>query len=122
MVFVEGEEWSEKRKEIPYDTFIQIVYHKKKQFAFPYSIRSVKGMNLSITLNELKKIGFTNVKVIEMRDLIKGWLVKENSVEKITIDGSEKFIKEEKFEYDAEITIYYHTYKKIIFNLVLHYV
>ena len=53
-----------------------------------------------------------NIKRDVLKDLIKGWIVKDGSVEKVTIDGKAAFKRNEKFRINAPIVIQYHTFKK----------
>ena len=46
-----------------------------------------------------------------IKDLTMGWIVKNDSIEKIKINHSENFKKDDTFFYDVPIVIYYHTFK-----------
>lgn len=59
--------------------------------------------------NEFEAYGFTNVVLLPHRDLICGWITKDGSVEKIIINGKEKFKKKAKFSPNARVVIVYHT-------------
>ncbi len=60
-------------------------------------------------LLELK--GFTNIKLIPIKDLITGWVVSDGSIEKVLVDGDSYFYSSEYFMPDVEIIIQYHTFK-----------
>ena len=53
-----------------------------------------------------------NITTKAKRDLIFGWINKENMVDSITINGDKKFEKKDAYRPDAEIVITYHAYKK----------
>lgn len=61
---------------------------------------------------ELEACGFTNISLLPIRDLIKGWFVKDGSVEKVIINGKDSFKKKAKFERNVPVVIRYHTKKK----------
>ena len=42
---------------------------------------------------ELEACGFTNISLLPIRDLIKGWFVKDGSVEEVIINGKDSFKK-----------------------------
>ena len=94
-----------------YDADIEVKYHSKKELEFPYTPRAVKKQNCGELLNKLHEIGFTEIKTMPIKDLTVGWLVKNDSIEKIKINHSENFKKDDIFCYDAPIVIYYHTFK-----------
>ena len=96
---------------IPYDTEIMIIYHLKKELMFPYSARQVKKQDFEMLLRELQDIGFTKIEMIAIKDLKIGWILKEGSVEKVTINWLENYKKDLVVDYDAEIVIHYHTFR-----------
>lgn len=61
---------------------------------------------------ELEACGFTNISLLPIRDLIKGWFVKDGSVEEVIINGKDSFKKKAKFERNVPVVIRYHTKKK----------
>lgn len=65
----------------------------------------------STVVNELKALGFNNIKVYRKNDLINGWVTKEGSVDSISIGGNSNFTNTDSFYYDAEIIILVHTFK-----------
>ena len=66
----------------------------------------------STVVNELKSLGFTNIKVYREDDLINGWITKEGSVDSISIAGNNSFTATDSFYYDAEIIILVHTFEE----------
>lgn len=75
------------------------------------SQKDMKGENYSNIVTHLERQGFTNVKTEAIADLITGWVTKDGSVEKVTINGSTDFDEGSAIEPDAEIVVYYHTFK-----------
>ena len=57
-------------------------------------------------------MGFSNIKSVPKEDLIFGWFNKEGATDKITINNTDNFKKDEIFPKDADIIIYYHSFKK----------
>lgn len=110
-IVIDGNYVGECGEMIPYDVKIMIIFHLKKEFVFPYSSRQVKKQNCEVLLEKLRNIGFTYIKVIPVKDLKTGWIVKNNSVEIVTINKQENYKKGLVLAYDTEIIIYYHTFK-----------
>ena len=94
-----------------YNAEIIVGYHLKKQFVFPYSLRQAKKKNCHELAKELSDIGFTSVNLIAIQDLKTGWIVKENSIEAVTICKKEDYKKGQLLNYDVDIEICYHTFK-----------
>ena len=72
---------------------IIVTYHAKKEFAIPYAPRNVSKRNYEELAQEFLDIGFTEVYTRPLRDLKVGWLVKENTVGKVTIGSNQNFTK-----------------------------
>lgn len=58
----------------------------------------------------LKDLGFSNITLEPIDDLITGWLTKEYSVKEVSIDGTTSFRNSDRFPADAKIVIRYHTF------------
>lgn len=67
--------------------------------------------NYQDVVAEFQACGFANVSVLPIKDLINGWIIKDGSVETISINGKENFKKKAKFKPDATVVIKYHTKK-----------
>ena len=65
----------------------------------------------STVVNELKALGFTNIKLYREDDLFNGWITKEGAIDSISIAGNSSFTATDSFYYDAEIIILVHTFK-----------
>jgi DNA-directed RNA polymerase subunit RPC12/RpoP len=97
---------------VPYDAEIIITYHEKKEIALPFNSRFCRKKNRTEIANQFRDLGFTNIYEYAIRDLTTGWLVKDGSIEKITIGKDESFKKKSVYTYDTKIAIEYHTFKK----------
>ncbi len=98
--------------EFPYDSTVIITIHKKKEISIPYSASSLRKLNYTEMCSRLSSLGFTDIKIIPIKDLVIGLLTKNGAVEKVLVNGSNKFKKNTYFKYDADIMVYYHTFKK----------
>ncbi len=96
----------------PYNAKIEIVYHALKRINPPFSSRKLKGKKLEDVVEEFRKAGFVSLQPFELHDLKLGWFVKENTVEKITIDGKSEFKEKDRIRLNAEVCIFYHTFKR----------
>ena len=96
----------------PYDSKIIITYHTKKKIAFPFSSKQLHRRNHKELRKELEELGFTNIKEKAINDLITGWIVKDGSIEEVSVNYSNSYKKGKVCEYDAEIVIKYHTFSK----------
>ncbi len=76
----------------------------------PASSSDYEGRNYQEVINELEIIGFTNINVEVLDDLVIGWLTKDGEVEKISIDGNTIFSSGAKYSSDATVIITYHTF------------
>ena len=75
-----------------------------------YSSEELKGKNVQEIMSEFESIGFTNINVVILDDLIIGWLVKDGDIEQVTINNDDNFESNSAFNKDSEITISYHTF------------
>lgn len=103
------------------DTSIIITYYEPEteeeiiaahagQIRVPDSSKRYIGRDYQQVINELKNAGFTEFVTEEQKDLKKGWLSKEGSIARITIEGQTQFDKGCWFKSDAIIRIMYHTF------------
>ena len=61
-------------------------------------------------VTQLETAGFTNVQTEADEDLITGWLNKENSVERVSVNGDTDFYASDRFPPDAKIVVTYHAF------------
>jgi len=79
----------------------------------PKSAVDYIGVSYQKVIEELTKIGFTNISTEEVDDLSVDNISEENSVAHISINGNSNFEKDDSFEQDATIIVGYHTAQKI---------
>ena len=77
----------------------------------PFSSESCRGRNFEEVKDELVAHGFMDISLLPKKDLINGWLTKDGSIEKITINGRDNFKKKSAFSEHAKVVIVYHTFK-----------
>ena len=111
-IVINGSQYFESGDMIPYDAEIVITYHTKKEIPLPFSARHCRKKNCQTIGDQLQELGFTEIYEQPIRDLKTGWLVKDGSIEKVTIAGNDSFKKNEIHVFDDEIVIEYHTFKK----------
>jgi DNA-directed RNA polymerase subunit RPC12/RpoP len=111
-IVINGSSYFCEGDQIPYDAEIILTYHVKREIVLPFSEKSLRRMNYITAGDKLQDLGFTEIYERPIRDLVTGWLIKDGSVEKVTIDSVYPFKKNSVFTYDAKIVIEYHTYKK----------
>ena len=71
----------------------------------------LKGKNYSNIIIYFEQQGYTNIKTEVIADLITGWLISDGEVEKVTINGTTDFDDQSAYKSDAEIIVFYHTFK-----------
>ena len=70
-----------------------------------------KGRNYQQVIDDFEKEGFTNIRLVELDDLITGWLTKEGEVESVSVDGDDDYSADTWYRNDVEVVISYHTFK-----------
>lgn len=78
----------------------------------PESSKYYCERNYEVVENELNDLGFENIEIRTIDDLIIGLFSKEEDVESISIAGVKNFEKGEEFRKNSKVVITYHTYKK----------
>lgn len=75
-----------------------------------YSSHYFRNEKLSLeeTIKKLKNNGFSNIEYQAIYDIYFGIIKKEREVEKVIVNGSDIYIKGDKFPKDAKVVIYYH--------------
>ncbi|MCH5253958.1 MAG: hypothetical protein J1F41_03465 [Lachnospiraceae bacterium] len=97
--------------QFPYTSQIEVTYHMLRRKSPPLTSREAKKKDIGDVVWEFTNAGFVNIDKIAIPDLKKGWLVKEDSVDSLTINGKKDFRKTDKIRIDAQIAISYHTFK-----------
>lgn len=111
-ILINGVDSFDEAAQFPFNAKISIVYHMLKTVSPPLTSKNAKRMDIEDVVWEFSNAGFRNIHKEALPDLTKGWLVKEDSVEKVTIDGRTDYKKSDRFRLDAQIVISYHIFKK----------
>ncbi len=83
-----------------------------KRINMPFDSSNVDDYNYDYAVKKLKEAGFTNVSAEPMGDLVLGILTKENFVDRIEVNGDDYFYTSSKFDSDADIVVFYHSFPK----------
>ena len=86
-------------------------YRHPGELQVSYSVEECLDSNKTDLYRLFKTDGFSNIKTIGLEDLKAGWITKEFSIEKVTINGNSTFDSDDYFPKDAEVKIYYHSFK-----------
>ena len=79
----------------------------------PISSNKVVGLHYEDVAIQMQASGFTNIILSPIRDLVKGWLIKDGSVASMSINGKTNYRKLfAKYDRDVPVIIRYHTFKK----------
>lgn len=78
----------------------------------PFSASDLKGENYEQVVADLENAGFSDITVTKQEDLITGFLTKEGSVEKVSINGDSDYDKRDIFPEKAKVIVIYHTFKE----------
>ena len=77
----------------------------------PFSSKDLKGENYEQTIIELENAGFVEITTQENKDLVTGFITKDGSVEKVSINGNFNFEEGDIFPEEAAVVVTYHTFK-----------
>ena len=111
-VNISGNPHFAKGDNISYDAEIVIEYHMKRKITIPFGAKTLRKTDHTEVADQFRKLGFIEIYEFPMYDLLTGWIMKDGSVEKVTIDGIASFRKNSVFTFDKRIEITYHTFKK----------
>lgn len=78
----------------------------------PFSASDLKGENYEQVVADLENAGFSDITVTKQEDLITGFLTKEGSVEKVSINGDSDYDKGDIFPEKAKVIVIYHTFEE----------
>ncbi len=81
---------------------------KETEVLIDFNPNDYKGKKYEDVVSLLKNMGFINIQVQNLRDVIFGIFSKEGQVERITINGNEDYKKGDWIDIQAEILITYH--------------
>lgn len=94
------------------DAVVGKLESKKAMVRIPSGAESYYHRNYDEVKRELEAYGFSNITLVERKDLVIGFMNRNGSIEEISIDGKANFKKNAKFRSDARVVIIYHTFKK----------
>ena len=92
---------------------VALRYIEKKEKTYirmPVDSDEYIGRHYQAVYKELKALGFRNIALMEIKDLIKGWFTKDGTVEEVIINGKDSFRERAKFDREASVAIRYHTF------------
>lgn len=89
---------------------VVIEYRLLKEECMPSTSKEFKGMNYKKVKKKLQDAGFKKVKVIYKKDLITGWIKKENTVDSVSVNDDFKYDTDTSYRIDADIKIYVHSF------------
>ena len=87
-------------------------WEKQKEIEVGISSAEVAGSNYVLVQKKLERAGFTNIYLVESKDLNVEEKDKEQNVSAVSIDGCVSFEENDRFPYDAEVKITYHLLKE----------
>ena len=82
------------------------------QLRTPDSAKHCIGKTYTEVFEEFKAVGFLNIELVEYRKEKKSWLIRNNAVNQISINGQTQFAKGEWFDQAANIRIVYYAINK----------
>lgn len=77
----------------------------------PFSAKDLEGENYEEVIWDLENAGFLEIITKEKQDLMTGFLVKDGSVDKVSINGDSEFDEGDVFSEEAKVVVTYHTFK-----------
>ncbi len=89
----------------------QVTEKKKTTVRIPSAALDYYHRNYEEVKAELEAYGFTNIALVERKDLMMGLLTKAGAIEEISIEGKADFKKNTKYRSDARVVIIYHTFR-----------
>lgn len=69
-----------------------------------------KGRDYESVVEAFEENGFTNIQLVELDDLVTGWLTKEGEVESVSVDGDTGYSADTWYPNNVEVIISYHTF------------
>lgn len=91
---------------------VVIEYRLLKEEYMPSTSKEFKGKNFKKVKKKLQDAGFKKVKVIYKKDLITGWIKKENTVDSVSVNDDFKYDTDTSYRIDVDIKIYVHSFNK----------
>lgn len=114
MISIDGYSSFDQYADFKPDSLVKITYVNYKKKTPPIrvnaSAESYRGENVSVVKAEFEALGF-EVQLEEIKDLTTGLLIKDGTVERVSIGGNSTFEKGTTFDSDDVVIIAYHTFK-----------
>lgn len=98
---------------ISYNSKIIIACYSKQKILFPYAKDDIAKKHPTEIYQTLTTKGFINITTLGTNKLTCETFHKNGEIKKITIDGNDSYKKNQKFDYDSEIVIMYHSFERI---------
>ena len=76
----------------------------------PSGSKAQKGRDYQSVVADFEENGFVNIELVQIEDLILGWLVKDGEVESVSIDGDVNYSPGKWVSANAKVVISYHTF------------
>lgn len=95
----------------PINAKINVLYHKLIRVEPPLTSRGARKKQVRDVIEQFQSAGFVYIEERVLSDLSMGWLVKDESVERVEIDGKNDYRRSDKIRLDAHIIVTYHTFK-----------
>ena len=89
---------------------IEIVYVVKR-ITVSSGAKDLKGKNYEDVVALLRQMGFTNISVVEKKDVTLGWFNSVGDVKSVQINGDDDFDAGDSFSSDATVIVTYHGQK-----------
>ena len=89
---------------------IEIVYVVKR-ITVSSGAKDLKGKNYEDVVALLRQMGFTNISVVEKKDVTLGWFNSVGDVKSVQINGDDDFDAGDSFSSDATLIVTYHGQK-----------
>lgn len=77
----------------------------------PFPSKDLKGENYEQVIIDLENAGFVEITTKKNTDLVTGFITKDGSVEKVSINGDSDFEEGDIFSEEAAVVVTYHTFE-----------
>ncbi len=109
-VSINGKTTISSKEMYSYNSDIVITYHEKMEIEIPFSNKKIHKKYFDDIRMQLLDLGFVNISLNPIRDLVTGWIIKNGMIEKVIIKGDTDYQIGSVFKYDVPIVIEYHTF------------
>ena len=109
-VSINGKTTISSKEMYSYNSDIVITYHEKMEIEISFSNKKIHKKYFDDIRMQLLDLGFVNISLNPIRDLVTGWIIKNGMIEKVIIKGDTDYQIGSVFKYDVPIVIEYHTF------------